>query len=214
MQELPWSWLGRVPYDEARSMQRERVDAVAAGTASPILWLLEHSDVVTVGRGGDFAEARASGLPVAETERGGGLTWHGPGQLVGYPIVPVADHDVHRHLRDIEEALIRYLATIGLRGGRKEKLTGVWVADKKIASIGVAVRRWVAYHGFAFNVAPDLAAFHRFRPCGLDPDVMTSLLELGVAAALEDVAAGIASAFGDVFGCCMTREISTGSVRA
>ena len=214
MRELSWSWLGRVPYDEARTMQRERVDAVAAGTASPILWLLEHPEVVTVGRGGNFDEARASGLPVSETERGGGLTWHGPGQVVGYPILPVADHDVHRHLRDIEEALIRYLSTLDLRGGRKEKLTGVWVGERKIASIGVAVRRWVAYHGFAFNVAPDLAAFHRFRPCGLDPDVMTSLRDLGVTAALHDVAAGIASSFGEAFGYCMTREVPAGSAKA
>ena len=214
MRDLTWSWLGRVPYDDARSLQRERVDAVAAGTAAPVLWLLEHPDVVTVGRGGDFGEARASGLPVAETERGGGLTWHGPGQVVGYPVVPVADHDVHRHLRDIEEALIRYLATFGLKGGRKEKLTGVWVGEKKIASIGVAVRRWVAYHGFAFNVAPDLSAFRRFRPCGLDPGVMTSLAELGVAEQLEDVAAGIASAFGSVFGFRMSPELPAGSAKA
>ncbi|MEK7467717.1 MAG: lipoyl(octanoyl) transferase LipB [Planctomycetota bacterium] len=214
MRELPWSWLGRVPYDEARTLQRERVDAVAAGTASPILWLIEHPDVVTVGRGGDFDEARASGLPVSETERGGGLTWHGPGQVVGYPIVPVTDHDVHRHLRDIEEALIRFLATLGLQGGRKEKLTGVWVGERKIASIGVAVRRWVAYHGFAFNVAPDLAAFHRFRPCGLDPDVMTSLAELGVSATPEDVATGIAPVFGGVFGFRMTRDVPAGSPSA
>lgn len=208
MPSLPWSWLGRVPYDEARALQRERVDAVAAGTAPPVLWLLEHPDVVTVGRGGDFGEARASGLPVAETERGGGLTWHGPGQLVGYPIVPVADHDIHRHLRDIEEALIRYLATLGVEAGRRDKLTGVWVAGRKIASIGVAVRRWVAYHGFAFNVAPDMSAFRRFRPCGLDPAVMTSLRELGIERALEDAAAGIAAAFGEVFRFDMAREVS------
>jgi lipoyl(octanoyl) transferase len=214
MTDLPWSWLGRIPYDEARALQRERVDAVAAGTASPVLWLLEHPDVVTVGRGGDFDEARASGLPVSETERGGGLTWHGPGQVVGYPVVPVTDHDIHRHLRDLEEVLIRYLATLGLAGGRKEKLTGVWVGDRKIASIGVAVRRWVAYHGFAFNVAPELAAFHRFRPCGLDPDVMTSLHELGVSATLEDAAEGIARAFGEVFGCRMKREAVAGSAKA
>ncbi len=214
MPSLPWSWLGRIPYDEARALQRERVDAVAAGTASPVLWLLEHPDVVTVGRGGDFEEARASGFPVAETERGGGLTWHGPGQVVGYPVLPVADHDVHRHLRDIEEALIRYLATLGLPAGRKDKLTGVWVGDRKIASIGVAVRRWVAYHGFAFNVAPDMAAFRRFRPCGLDPDVMTSLRELGIELDLEEAAAGIATAFGGVFGYSMARDVPAGSARA
>lgn len=207
MPPLPWSWLGRVPYDEARALQRERVDAVAAGTAPPVLWLLEHPDVVTVGRGGDFGEARASGLPVAETERGGGLTWHGPGQLVGYPIVPVADHDIHRHLRDIEESLIRFLATLGIQAGRREKLTGVWVGARKIASIGVAVRRWVAYHGFALNVAPDMSAFRRFRPCGLDPAVMTSLRELGTERTLEETAEGVAAAFGEVFRFSMAREV-------
>jgi len=193
---MTWKWLGRVPYEDARAMQRERVDAVAAGTAEPVLWLLEHPDVVTVGRGGDREEAVRSGLPVAETERGGGLTWHGPGQVVGYPIFRLDDHDVHRHLRDIEGALIRWLAALGVMGGRIEGLTGVWVGAKKIASIGVAVRRWVTYHGFALNVNPDMAAFRRFRPCGLDPDVMTSLAEQGVAVAVEEAARGIALAFG------------------
>ncbi|NUN50162.1 MAG: lipoyl(octanoyl) transferase LipB, partial [Candidatus Brocadiae bacterium] len=197
---LHWHWLGSVPYGEMRARQRERVEAVAAGGAEPVLWLLEHPDVVTVGRGGDWDEARASGLPAVETERGGGLTWHGPGQLVGYPVVRLEDHDVHGHLRRVEEALIAWLGTLGIGGRREEGLTGVWVGAKKIASIGVAVRRWVAYHGFALNVAPDMSAFRRFRPCGLDPAVMTSLRELGVGGTPESCAPGVAAAFGAVRG--------------
>ncbi|MBI2920501.1 MAG: lipoyl(octanoyl) transferase LipB [Planctomycetes bacterium] len=200
MRALSWSWLGRIPYDAARNLQRARVDAVAAGQAEPVLWLLEHPDVVTVGRGGDRAEAVASGLPVSETERGGGLTWHGPGQLVGYPILRLDDHDVHRHLRNLEETLIRFLATSGLEAGRRGGLTGVWVGEKKIASIGVAVRRWVTYHGFALNIAPDMRAFRRFHPCGLDPEVMASMEELGVKTDPEGAAAAVAAAFGEVFG--------------
>jgi lipoate-protein ligase B len=195
MMPLPWDWLGRVPYEEMRRRQLVRVEEVAAGTAGPVLWLLEHPAVVTVGRGGDMQEALRSGLPVCETERGGGLTWHGPGQIVGYPIVPLPDHDAHRHLRDLEEGLIRWLAALGIEGSRRDKLTGVWVGGRKIASIGVAVRRWVAWHGFALNVDPDMSAFRRFRPCGLDPEVMTSLRELGKAVDLPEAARGIGEVF-------------------
>jgi lipoate-protein ligase B len=117
---------------------------------------------------------------VVEVERGGEATYHGPGQLVAYPILllPEERRDLHRYLRDLEEVVIRMLAEVEVEGTRRQGLTGVWVGERKIASIGVAVRRWVTWHGFALNLATDLEAFRAFRPCGLDPDVMTRVADL------------------------------------
>src|SRR5207249_2062595 len=116
-------------------------------------------------------------IPVVEVERGGDVTYHGPGQLVGYPIVALAgaERDLHRFLRALEAGLIDACAALGLDAGRKAGWTGVWLGEKKVASIGIAVRRWVTYHGFALNVATDLARFRAIHPCGLDAGVMTSL---------------------------------------
>jgi len=120
------------------------------------------------------------GVELFEVARGGDVTWHGPGQLVGYPIVALdrVDRDLHRWLRTLEEALIRGVARWGVQGGRREGLTGVWVGDAKLASVGVAVRRWVAYHGFALNVLTDLSGFSLIHPCGLKGVRMTSMAEL------------------------------------
>ncbi len=187
-------WRGVVPYDLALELQRERVDDVRSGARSDGLLLLEHPPVVTLGRSSDPAHLletpaalRARGVQVHEIARGGDVTWHGPGQLVGYLVVDLAARDrrdVHRFLRDLEGGLIDALATQGLRAARLEGMTGVFIdgADppRKLASIGVGLRGWVTYHGFALNVEPDLSGFDAIVPCGLHGVEMTSMAcELG-----------------------------------
>lgn len=206
--------LGRVPYGEALALQHRLVDRLrgAEGEALPDLLLCcEHDEVVTTGRraqvparGADeLALVRAAGVPVVEVERGGAATWHGPGQLVGYPLVRLAEgeRDLHRFLRAIEQALIDgVLAATGLRLERREGLTGAWAGEKKLASIGVACRGWVTSHGFALNLDPDLGRLALFRPCDLAADVYGSLASAGAAherAALrEAIHAALARALG------------------
>lgn len=176
-------WLGRIAYQAARRLQLDLVDRIAAAEAPDMLLLCEHDPVITCGRGTDVSNlgAGAADLPVVEVERGGDVTWHGPGQLVGYPILALqeGERDLHLHLRRVEELLIRTLTGLGCPAGRRPPYTGVWVPAeqpiRKIASIGVAVRRWTTYHGFALNVSNDLSGFTRINPCGLDAEVMTTL---------------------------------------
>jgi lipoate-protein ligase B len=172
--------LGRTPYEEAHALQLELVLERAADRRGDVLLLTEHDPVVTVGRGTDLAELEGSPLPVVEVERGGEATFHGPGQLVAYPILRLPDgrRDLHRYLRDLEEVVIGVLSEFDVAGERRAGFTGVWTGGRKICSIGVAVRRWVTFHGLALNLHTDLAAFRGFRPCGLDPDVMTRLADL------------------------------------
>lgn len=172
--------LGRRPYEEVREIQLEAVARRAAGEIGDRLYLVEHDSVVTVGRGADPSAVAGVPFPVVHVERGGEATWHGPGQLVGYPILALeeGERDLHRYLRDLEEALIRALSDVGLAATRSPPHTGVWCGTKKLASIGVAVRRWVTYHGFALNVDCDLTAFRSFAPCGLDATVMSSVAEM------------------------------------
>ncbi len=167
--------MARGPYAEAHALQEELLAQRIAGEIGDTLVLVEHEPVVTIGRGGDDGEARAAGHPVVEIERGGEATYHGPGQIVAYPILllPEDRRDLHRYLRDLEEVVIRALAGVEIEGRREEGKTGVWIGDRKVASIGVAVRRWVTWHGLALNVHTDLADFRGFHPCGLDPQVMT-----------------------------------------
>lgn len=141
------------------------------------LLLCEPNPVLTVGRGARAADYRASGIPVCEVNRGGKTTFHGPGQLVIWPVVALhgSARDLHAYLHALEEGLIRGLQRLGVPAGRDPRNTGVWVAGRKLASIGVAVRRWVAYHGVALNLSTDLAWFRRFDPCGLEPELMTNL---------------------------------------
>jgi lipoate-protein ligase B len=188
--------LGRSRYEDAYALQKELVDARADDRVGDVLILTEHEPVVTVGRGMPPAERAAAtagvDLPVVEIERGGEATYHGPGQVVGYPIVelPPERRDLHRYLRDLEQVLIRVLAEFDVAGTRRAGLTGVWIGERKVASIGVAVRRWVTWHGFALNVHTDLAGFRSFNPCGLRPDVMTRLVdhaELGPGNLLVEV---------------------------
>jgi len=184
--------LGRIPYAEALELQRELVAARREGRGEDWLLLCEHDEVVTHGRksqvnrdpAAELAGARAAGLPVVEVERGGAATYHGPGQLVGYPIVRLAEdeRDLHRFLRHQEQALIDALAEAGLDAGRNEGWTGVWSQGQKLASIGIACRGWVTYHGFALNLSTDLSRFGLFRPCDLEAAVMASLESLGVTA--------------------------------
>lgn len=194
--------LGRIEYRAAWELQLRCVEERAAGRSRDLLLLCEHPPVITCGRGTRPAHLPvAPTVPVHEVERGGDVTWHGPGQLVGYPIVflPPQRRDLHAHLRWIEGGLIAALADFGVAAGRRPGLTGVWVREKKIASIGIAVRRWVTWHGFALNVEPDLAAFRAIRPCGLDAAVMTSLAEvLGRSPGLAAARAAVARAFAAV----------------
>lgn len=167
--------LGRLSYAAAHALQEELLAARIEGRIPDQLLLLEHEPVITLGRGGEPGPAEVGGVPVLSVERGGDATYHGPGQLVVYPILMLEEErrDLHRYLRDLEEVVIGVLAGLCVAGSRKPGLTGVWVGERKICSLGVAVRRWVAWHGLALNVHTDLAAFHAFRPCGLDPRVMT-----------------------------------------
>jgi lipoate-protein ligase B len=195
--------LGRTAYGDAHRLQLELLQRRIAGAIPDVLLLTEHDPVVTVGRGRGLGGAGGLAAPVVEVERGGEATWHGPGQLVGYPILelPEGRRDLHRYLRDLEQALIDTLAELGVSAARRAGLTGVWVGERKIASIGVAVRRWVTWHGFALNVDADLASFRAFRPCGLDPDVMTRLADhLGDVPTLEQVGARAAAHLARVLG--------------
>ncbi len=178
--------LGRTTYDAAQAVQEERLRGVIAGEADDTFVVAEFEPVVTLGRGavGRAAEYAHLGIPVHEVSRGGKATFHGPGQLVVYPILKLEGEarDLHAYLHALEEALIRAMEDFGLQAGRDPRNTGCWVSGRKVASIGVAVRKWVTWHGLALNVATDLEWFRRFDPCGLDPEVMTTMAaELGAA---------------------------------
>jgi lipoyl(octanoyl) transferase len=181
--ELHTRWLGRVPYEEALALQEELVrEKIADPTRADELWLLEHEPVYTIGRTPDqssLRDAAALPHPLVRINRGGQATYHGPGQLVGYPIVDLRKRgqDLHVYLRGLEEALIEALAELGVPAQRREGLTGVWVGARKIASIGVGVRKWVAMHGFALNVTGDLAPFEQITPCGIVGVEMTSVAD-------------------------------------
>ena len=176
--------LGRTDYLAAGERMQEALAARIAGEAGDRLLLAEFEPVLTVGRGEDPARYAAAGLPVHAVERGGKTTFHGPGQLVAYPVVGLEGEarDLHAYLHALEEALIRAVGDFGLAGGRDPRNTGCWVNGRKVAAIGVAVRKWTAWHGVALNVDTDLDWFRRFDPCGLEPEVMTTMArELGAA---------------------------------
>ena len=199
---------GRVPYEEALTWQRDLARArIERRLAHDVLLLLEHPPVITLGRAahGEHVLHPAS-VPVLEVERGGDVTYHGPGQLVGYPIIDLTGHrpDLHWYLRTLEDALIRALAELGLPGERRPAYTGVWVRGRKIASIGVHVKQWVTWHGFALNVTTDLAAFERIVPCGIAGVEMTSIeREAGSgkreAPLWEESAAAVVRGFAEAF---------------
>ncbi len=199
--------LGRFDYSAALDLQRRLVVERQQGLIPDQLLLLEHSHVVTLGRNGhrenllasDDVLARA-GVAFHATDRGGDITYHGPGQLVGYPILDLREwkRDVAAYVRSLEEVIILTLADFGIAATRIPTLTGVWVDGRKIAAIGVHISRWVTSHGFALNVSTDLSYFQYIVPCGLTKPV-TSMAALGVRATLKDVGYTLAAHFGRVF---------------
>ncbi len=194
---------GRRDYADALLAMRALAAARRAGSVEDTLVLVEHPPVVTVGVEGDDGSAAASGLPVIAVERGGQATYHGPGQLVGYPIVDLTPRgrDVRRFVHEVEEIVIRALETFGVFAEHVKGRRGVWVeGERKIASVGIAVDHWVTLHGFALNVAVDLDQFRRFHPCGFDGGVMTSLeRELGRPVPLEEVRPPVVAAWQAIF---------------
>ncbi len=183
--------LGRVDYREAWARQQAELAAVIDGAENAVI-LCEHESVYTVGRKrGALANVlHPGGTPVIEVERGGDVTWHGPGQAVAYPILRLEGdgRDLHAHLRRLEDLVIDVCADLGLEAGRDARNTGVWHDGRKLCSIGVACRRWVTWHGLAVNADPDLSAFQAINPCGFSSEVMTSLSrELGVRCTVDEV---------------------------
>jgi lipoyl(octanoyl) transferase len=201
---LTVAWLGRLDYQSALELQNDLVSARLRNDIGDVLLLLEHPHVYTLGRGADERFVlNPAGIPVYRVSRGGQVTYHGPGQLVGYPIVKLqgAQRDVLRYLRRLEQLLIESLAELGLAAGRRPGLTGVWIAQEKIASIGVGFRRWVSRHGFALNVTTDLSFFNAIVPCGIAGCRMTSVSAQGLGAVTsESVGQIVAVQFAAVFG--------------
>jgi lipoyl(octanoyl) transferase len=211
MRQISVRRLGVVPYVEALEMQRTLVEERRAGTVPDLLLLLQHPPVITVGVKGDagrshivapperLAEAR---IEVHDTGRGGDVTYHGPGQIVGYPILDLRPDrcDVHRYVRDIEEVMIRVCADYGLDAGRIPELTGTWVGAEKIGAIGIRIARWITSHGFAFNVTTNLDHFGLIVPCGIADHGVTSLARAtGRDIAIAEVEDAFARQFAAVF---------------
>lgn len=196
--------LGIVPYAEGLDLQRHLArERIAGKLPNDLLLLLEHPPVVTLGRGSHAEHVlRPEGIDVVEVERGGDVTYHGPGQLVGYPIVDLRGsgfkQDLHWYLRTLEQALIEGLALLGIPAERNPGYTGVWTRGRKIASIGVHVKQWVTWHGFALNVTTDLGAFDRIVPCGIPGVEMTSVEKEG--AATDGTRAAVIRGFEMAFG--------------
>jgi lipoyl(octanoyl) transferase len=205
--------LGLVPYADALALQRRLVEERRAGQVDDLLLLVEHPHALTLGVKGDGGRSHvlasgdvlaARGVEIYEAGRGGDITYHGPGQVVGYPIIDLRPDrcDVHRYVRDLEEVLIRTAADHGVDAGRVEGLTGVWAEPDrraKLAAIGVRISRWVTSHGFAFNVSTDLTFFNLIVPCGIADRGVTSLQRLGSRASMAEVEESIVRHFLTVF---------------
>ncbi len=195
-----------IDYESGLRLQEQHVQAILDRTGNDTILLLEHQPVYTIGRLRDQSSLRESGslpFPVHEINRGGQATYHGPGQLVGYPILDLTPRgkDLHEHLRKLEDALIRACHQFGVKAGRRPGLTGVWVEDRKLASIGVGVRKWISMHGFAINITREcLPPFFAITPCGIDGVTMSCLAseadrETTVAEAAEVIEAELRELF-------------------
>jgi lipoyl(octanoyl) transferase len=209
--ELRWGWLGRVSYDDGVALQERVREALRAGSGGEHLLLLEHPHVYTLGRNATPEDVvlapellAARGIEVAESDRGGQVTYHGPGQLVGYPVIDLDPdrRDVRRYVHDLQETLIRTLAHYGVEARRRDgqAFVGVWVGEEKIASLGIHLKRWITTHGFALNVSTDLGYFAGIVACGLPQVRLTSIERLtGNRPPLAEVAAVYARHFAAVF---------------
>lgn len=201
--------LGIVDYKSAYDLQKQLVHEHIEGRGSNCLILLQHNPVITIGRSGNESNIIASesmlskaGIEMHEIDRGGDVTYHGPGQITGYPIINLRHFkkDIHWYLRQLEEVIIKVLADYDIAGDRSEGYTGVWVGNEKIAAIGIAIRRWITYHGFAFNVNPDMSHFRMINPCGITDKGVTSLEKLlGYEVDICEVEDRTISAFAEVF---------------
>jgi len=215
-ERLVW---GRMDYDAAVARMERRVSDRRAGLVPDALVFCEHESVITLGRNASPEnvvlppeELRRRGIELREAGRGGDVTWHGPGQLVGYPILQLepARHDASRYLRDLEEVLIRALAEFGVAAGRREGLTGVWAADRKVASIGVRLSRWITSHGFALNVRGRLEGFEAIVPCGIASCRMVTVESLaGRRVEVGELTGPVSRHFGEIFGRAMVEGHAT-----
>jgi lipoyl(octanoyl) transferase len=211
-----------IPYPDAVAEMEERVAAIHAGTAPEMIWLLQHPPLYTAGslaRPEDLLDPDR--LPVYRTGRGGQYTYHGPGQIVGYAMLDLGRRggDVRLYVRDLENWLIATLARFSIRGERRDGRVGIWVdrgpapdggrREDKIAAIGVRVRRWVAYHGVALNVEPDLEHYSGIVPCGIAGHGVTSLIDLGITATMDEVAAVMCETFSETFGREVTQTVGS-----
>lgn len=194
---------GQVPYKEAWAFQRELHAKRLAGRIPDTLVLLEHPPVYTLGKNaGDKNLIDARDADVIQSDRGGDITWHGPGQIVGYPIINLEDHkkSVSWYMRNLEEVIIQTVARFGIESDRISGLTGVWVGNQKVAAMGVRLSRWVTMHGFALNVRPDMSYFDGMIPCGIEGKEVTSLKELlGREISIEEVTPQLIEAFQTTF---------------
>jgi len=210
MKQLQIVNLGLEDYQSVWELQRKIFNLRNGGKISDVLLLTEHKHVYTLGKSSDVAhlladenELKSTGADVYHIDRGGDITYHGPGQIVGYPILDLNNYylDIHRYLRDLEEVIILTLNDFGIKGHREENYTGVWVGGEKIAAIGVKVSRWITMHGFALNVNTDLSYFDRIIPCGIFHKGVTSIQKvLGNAVPLNDVCYSVSKHFCGVFG--------------
>jgi lipoyl(octanoyl) transferase len=210
--ELPrgLEWIvsdGLTPYPAAVDFMEQRAAAIAEERAPEAVWLLEHPPIYTAGTSAKDADLLDARFPVFKTGRGGQFTYHGPGQRVGYVMLNLKHRkqDVRKYVHDLEEWLIRTLASFNVKGERREGRVGIWVArgggrEDKIAAIGVRVRKWVTFHGVSLNVEPDLSHFGGIVPCGISEHGVTSLADLGLPVMMADVDVAMKSAFAEVFG--------------
>jgi lipoyl(octanoyl) transferase len=209
MRKLIYSDLKKINYKEAWDLQYDLFNLRVDKKIDDVLLLLEHPHTYTLGKTADRNhllisndELNAKEISVFDIDRGGDITYHGPGQIVGYPVIDLTEwqKDTHKYLRALEEVIIKTLQEYGLEGSRNQKYTGVWIDDKKIAAIGIKVSRWVTMHGFAFNVNTDLTLFNGIIPCGILDKKVTSLKnELGEDVNLNDVKLVLLNSFKEVF---------------